>query len=52
MTNTLFHIKSNLVCPVFQCVVSVLSAQRCTFHCVRREHGVRAAWLFGHSNSN
>ncbi len=32
---TLFHIRSNLLCLLCQCVVSSLFALRCIFHCVR-----------------
>ncbi len=32
---TLFHIRSNLLCLVCRCVVSFLFALRCIFHCVR-----------------
>ncbi len=33
--DTLFHTKSNLLCLVCRCVVSLLIALRCIFHCVR-----------------
>ncbi len=33
---TLFHIKSNLLCVLCRCVVSFLFAMWCIFHCVRR----------------
>ncbi len=48
---TLFHIRSNLLCLLCQCVVSSLFALRCIFHCVRT-CSVRAALYVGHSNSN
>ncbi len=37
---TLFHIKSNLLCLVYRCVVSFLFALQCIFHCVRTWNAV------------
>ncbi len=47
----MLHIKSNLLCLVCQCVVSVLFA---LYFSLRDNmiYGVRVAWLVGHSNSN